>query len=489
MTTAFPPSRVASAYGAVVNFKNLAPGGFALAQRIAVIAPGTTAAAGYATTKRQIFSALEAGQTYGFGGPIHSIALQLFPSNGDGVGDIPVTIYPLVDGTTASLGTITPAGSPTAAGTYFVKQNNIVTASFELASGATVADATLAITTAVTNNVNMPTTAVDGTTVVNLTAKWKGLTGDNIVTSVEGPSLGMTFGIVQLTGGATDTPISATQTDQFGDTWETMIIQSNGSVAADLNTLSAFGEGRWAPEVSRPLVSFYSTNETSVATAITIPDARTTDRTNVQLSAPGSDDLPWTTTARMVARIAKVANGASPAKDYLRQQATGLTPGLDSDQWTSAERDTAVKGGSSTSSLRGGVISLEDTITMYHPLGDPTPAYRYVNDIVKLQNMLNDMRIVFDSDEWAGAPLIPNDQATTDRTAKQPKMADAELYKLIDSWGLRALLSDPAAAKLTVVSAIDSGNNRRLNMALTVQLSGNANVRSADLNFGFFFGA
>ena len=68
-------------------------------------------------------------------------------------------------------------------------------------------------------------------------------------------------------------------------------------------------------------------------------------------------------------------------------------------------------------------------------------------------------------------------------------MARSELFKLIDGWALDALISDPASAKLTVVAAIDGGNQRRLNLALTVQLSGNANIISADLNFGFFFGA
>ena len=488
MTTAISPSQVASIYGSLAIFQNLAPGGFALPQRIAVIAQGNTAAT-FAATKLQIFSSQSAGETYGFGSPIHLIAQQLFPTSGDGVGSIPVTVYPLLDGTTASTGTITPVGSPTASGTYFVKVNNIVSTSFELAASATVANATLAITTAVNAVLDMPTTAVDGTTVVNFTAEWKGLTGDDIVMSVEGPSLGMTFTVVDHASGATDPVIDAAVLDQFGDVFETMVIQSLGDTTAALDAMSAFGEGRWAATVSKPLVSFYASTVVAVATAITIPDARTTDRINSQLSAPGSLDLPWVVAARKLARIAKVANSASPAKDYVRQRATGLTPGLDSEQWTAAERQTAVTSGTSTSEVRGGIITLGDTVTMFHPAGDPTPAFRYVNDIVKLQNLLNDLAIVFDSEEWIGAPLIPNGQATTDKAARTPDDAKAEVKRLIDDWGLRALISDPATAKVSVVTAIDGGNPRRLNIALTVQLSGNANIISVDLNFGFFFGS
>jgi phage tail sheath gpL-like len=453
-----------------------------------VIAPGNTATT-YSTDKAQMFSAQQAGETYGFGSPIHRIVLRMLPPSGDGVGDIPVTVYPLVDGTTASAGTITPAGSPTANGTYRVLVNNIPSESFELLASASVADATAAITAATNAVLDMPTTAADGTTVVNFTAKWQGASGDNINLAVEGPSLGMTFGIVQHTGGGADATPGSTQFDQFGDDWETLGVQSNGGIAATLNAISDFNEGRWDPTVSRPILgAFYASTETDVATAIALPDSRTTDRTNSQLDAPGCLDLPWEIAARKATKIARVANSTSPASDYVRQVANGLTPGPAAVQWSSAQRDTAVKAGASTSEVRGGQITISDTVTMFHPVGDPTPAYRYVNDLVKLANMLNDLRIVFDSPEWAGAPLVPNGQAVTDRSAKRPKMAEAAVKSLIDSWGLRALISDPATAKDTVVANINGSNPRRLDIAFTIQLSGNANIISVDMDFGFFFG-
>lgn len=489
MTTAISPSRVGSIYGSLTTFKNLAPGGFAFPQRIAVIAQGNTATV-YAATKVQMFSAQQAGETYGFGSQIHEICLQLLPASGDGVGSIPVTVYPMVDGTTESVGTITPVGTTTAAGTYLVKINNLTSASFQLASGAVIADATAAIETAVNAATRLPVTSVDGTTVNTLTCKWKGVTGDSLIVSVEGPSVGMTFTIVQPTAGAGNPAIDAAVLGQFGTDWETFVIQSNADEAASLIALAAHNEGRWDPTVNLPANGyFYTSVETAVATAATIPDARTTDRTNVQLSAPGSSDLPWALTARAVARMAKVANSASPASDYNRQELTGLTPGLPADQWDAAERETAVTSGVSTSEVRGGLISLSDTVTMYHPAGDPTPAYRYVNNINKLLNMLNDLKIEFDTAKWLAAPLIPDGQATTDKAARSPSDAEAELFRLIESWGLRALLSDPQAARDSVVVAINGGNPRRLDLALTVQLSGNAGIVSVDLNFGFFFGS
>ncbi len=488
MTTAISPSRRASTTGLLTRFQNFATGGFGLEQRIAVIAQGATATT-YSTDKRQIFSAQDAGETYGFGSPLHEIGLQLFPPSGKQV-KLPVTFYPLVDGTTASDGDVAPSGTTTAAGTFFVRINQIDSASFQLPSGATVADAVAAIVLAVSSTTRHPMTAVDNaSTSADFTSKWKGETANDLVISIEGPAIGMTFVVTQPVGGAGDPVIDATATGQFGDTHETMVINGLGDTTAALDALAAFGESRWDAEIVKPFVSFYASVESTLATAITIPDARKADRINSQLSAPGCPNVPWAIAARMVAKISEVANSASPASDYVRVSVDGLTPGLNSVQWTSAERDTAVKSGTSTSEVRDGLITISDTITMFHPTGDPTPAYLYVNNIVKLMNLQTDLLRVFDSNIWIGSPLIPNGQATNNRDAKTPDMAKSEVFKLIDDWGLRALISDPATAKTSVVTAIDGGNDRRLNIDLAVQLSGNVNITSIDLNFGFFFGA
>jgi len=127
-------------------------------------------------------------------------------------------------------------------------------------------------------------------------------------------------------------------------------------------------------------------------------------------------------------------------------------------------------------------------VTFYHPTGDPTPAYRFVVDIVKLQNILFNLDLIFATDEWDGAPLIPDDQPTVNRDAKKPKTAVAAVAAMLDSLGLNAIISDPETAKLNTIAEIDSQNPKRLNLVTTVQLSGNTNIKSIDLEFGFFFG-
>jgi phage tail sheath gpL-like len=205
------------------------------------------------------------------------------------------------------------------------------------------------------------------------------------------------------------------------------------------------------------------------------------------LVAPASNDLPLIVAARELARIVVLAD-SNPPHDYVGQKATGLTPGADGNQWTYADRDQAVKDGVSTIEVKDGVINLSDTVTFYHPSGDPLPAYRYVVDIVKLQTTIFNLDLIFTLPEWQGAPLLPDADPTTNRTAKKPRMARAAIASMLDSLGLEAIISDPETAKDNTLAEINGTNPKRLDVVVPVQLSGNTNIISINLEFGFFFG-
>lgn len=492
VSTAVDASAVARTLGVQTLFKNVAAdAATALPQRIAVIGQGASAST-YATTKAQVTSAGQVADAYGYGSPLHLAVKQLFPSNGDGVGSIPVTVYPLIDdgAGVAAVGSITPSGSQTAAKSYRVKINNILSAQFTIAVGATLAAVAASMTTAINAVLEMPVIASTATTPDRtvLTAKWEGVSGNAIRAEIVGDvTAGTTFAVTHPVGGLNNPSISGALA-QVGDVWETMVI--NCLDAADtvaLDALSTFGEGRWGALTRKPLVAFFGNTEAAAATAAAVTDARKTDRTNVQLVAPGSKDLPFAVAARQVARIAVSANN-DPARDYGALRATGLTPGADSVQWLYPDRDLAVKQGSSTVEVSNGEVVIGDVVTCYHPVGDDNPAFRYVCDVVKLQNILNAFEKKFGGADWVGAPLIPDSQPTVNPNAKRPKTAKAEAAAIIDALGLDAVISDPAAAKASLVAEIDSGNPKRLNLSVSVQLSGNTNIISVDLNFGFYFG-
>jgi phage tail sheath gpL-like len=491
ISTAIDQSAIARVVGIKTDYVNLRSNDLLfLPQRIAVVGQGSTSVT-YSTTKRQFTRAFDVGSTYGFGSPLHLAALQILPVNGDGVGTIPVTFYPLDDAGAgvASAGDITPSGTQTIAASYRVAVNNILSEEFVIAPAASVEDRTAAITEAINSVLAMPIVAVDNSTVVDFTSKWKGVSANDIKVSIVGSTTaGTSFAITQPTGGLVNPDVDVAL-NQIGNVWETLVL--NCLDIADATTLgkyATFGEGRWGALTRKPLVVFTGNTAASVGSATAVSATRKTDRVNAQLVAPGSSDLPLVVAARQLSRIAVIANN-NPARDYGSTPATGLTPGSDSEQWMYPDKDQAVKAGSSTIKVEDGVVQLADTITFYHPDGDPTPAYRYVCDIIKVQQILFNLNLIFATPEWDGAPLIPDNQATFNRTAKKPKMAVAEVAALIDVLALNAIVSDPDSAKASIVAEIDSQNPKRLNLAFSVALSGNTNIISIDFNFGFYFGA
>ena len=102
--------------------------------------------------------------------------------------------------------------------------------------------------------------------------------------------------------------------------------------------------------------------------------------------------------------------------------------------------------------------------------------------------MIYNTDLIFNSPNWDGAPLVPDNQAVKNPKAKKPKMALGALYALFDAAALQAIISDPDFAKENSSASIDSTNPKRLNVVEVFKVSGNANVISIDLGFGFYFG-
>ena len=490
ISTAVDASAVARVVGIRTEFVDLRGGRVTLLpQRIAVIGQGNTAST-YSSTKLQVTSALQAAQTYGFGSPIHLAVQQLLPFTGDGVGSIPVTVYPLEDassGAVAATGIITPTNTASGTGVFRLFVNGIPSNAFSVSTGTTPEQFNDALTAAVNGTVGLPVTATDNGATASIVSKWMGSSANGITLRMEGPGdIGITIAITQPTGGATDPDINDAL-NQFGMVWETLVLNCLDSTTETLDKLSLFNEGRWGPLTRRPFVAFTGNNEPSVTTAITTPDGRGRDRTNCQLVAPGSPNLPVAIAARQLARIAALANN-NPPRDYGSQEASGLIPGTDAQQWNYVQRDQAVKGGSSTVEVRDGVVVISDVITFFAPEGDVLPPYRFVVDIIKLQNIIFNVDLIFNTPLWDGAPLIPDSQPTTNRSARKPKDAVAAVNSLLDNLGLEAIISDPETAKSRTRAGINTQNPKRLDIQLTVQVAGNDNITSIDLLWGFFFG-
>lgn len=481
-------SAVAQVLGITTEYRDTRDGSLLfLPQRIAIVAQGASSVT-YPTDKKQITSAGEAGAIFGYGSPIHLAAQELFPTNGDGVGAIPVTVYPLVDDVAgvAAEGAIEATGSPSARAVVRVVANNIRSAPALIEPGMAAAAIAQALADAGNAVLGFPMELTVDASELVATAKWKGASGNGLRLEIEGEVPGVTFSITQPTGGLGNPTVDGALA-KIGSVWETMIL--NALEFDDTTALDAFsewGEGRWGTLAHKPAVVFTGNTEADVDAATAVCELRRTDRVNAYLVAPGSKDLPFVVAARQVARIAKIANN-NPARNYIGQRATRLTPGAEEDQWDAIKRELAVSRGCSTIEVQNGEVTLGDVVTFYRPEGDPEPAYRHVCDIAKLQQLIFNIQLEFASETWRGAPLVPDGQVVTNPDAKKPSMAKAAMGSMLEAAGRAALVSDPTESAKGIIA--DITGPKRLDVVVPAKLSGNSNIIDVRLHFSFYWGA
>jgi phage tail sheath gpL-like len=488
-------SAIARVTGVDVAYRNFNRGRARfLPQRLAVIAQGRDSST-YSLDKFTALSAGQVGERMGYGSPAHLIARQLFPESGDGIGGIPVTIYPLEadSSAVAAAGAITASGTEgdeAIAGTVTI--GGVESDPFVIPASSSADAALELIKTAINSVLHMPVVA--GT--VNsgslpLAAKWSGLSGNDITINVDQITDDSTivYGSTAFSGGLVNPDVDDALAN-IGEVWETFILNAmNYDDTTTLGKFRTWGEGRWTALNKKPaLVAVGCVDDFDTRTAITDAAAQQSDRINFLIQSTGSQELPFVIAARGLAKdIIPTAND-NPAQGY-KGRLTGLQTGADSVQENYTTRNNAIKLGASTNIKVGSVAELSDIVTMYHPASDPDASFRYVVNIVKLQNIVYNVRLIFEADDWKGAPLLPDSAVTTNPTAKQPKNAAAALATLADNLELAAIIADAKFTKQNLSASISSQNPNRLDTTFPVKLSGNTEVKNNDIYFGFYLGA
>lgn len=480
------------------NFSNVTPN---LPQRIAILGEvNTTNQATVAFDEpREILSAQEAGQIYGYGSPIH-MAMRILRPQAGGVGGIPTIVYPQAEasGAVANEQTITVTGTADANITHNVVIGGRAildggSYAVNIEDGDTPTDVAAKIADAVNGVLGSPFTAVAAVGVVTLTAKFAGLTSQDLTVQVitGDEDAALTYAIAETAAGS-GTPTVTAALNNFGDDWNTIVLNTYGLETSVLDELETFNgipdptnpTGRFAGIVMKPFVAVTG----SVADEdTTITDARLNDVTIAVAPAPLSKGHPLEAAANMVVLFSRVSQN-TPNLDVAGKTYPDMpTPTSIGTMAVYNNRDAYVKKGNSTVSLSTGRYKIEDFVTTYHPVGELPPQFRYPRNLMLDFNVKFGYRILEEENVVDHSISNDDDPVEASKVVK-PKQWTAILNQYAESLARRALIADPAFMQDSIDVSISTTNPDRFETSFKYKRTGFARISSTTAEAGFNFG-
>lgn len=493
--------RISRIVGYKIKSGNFAESSPNLPQRLAVLAEANEAnQSGLDLTPTQITSAKQAGDKYGYGSPAYIMARILFPNQGGGVGSIPVFFYPQAkaSGAAAKVMSVVVAGTATANGTHtlVIAGRRGVDGSFydvNIVKGDTPTIIAGKVRDAINAVLGAPSSATAATDTVTTTAKWAGLTSNDITITVDdnGNNLGVTYTVATITAGS-GTPTVTTALNLTGNNWNTFVINSYGAVTNTMDELEAFNgipdptnpTGRYSSTKMKPFIALTG----SVADdPSSVTDARLNNVTIAICPAPLSKGLPMEAAANM-AVLATVVAQNNPNLDVAGQAYPDMpTPTVIGSMASDVSRDAIVKKGCSTVDLVSGVYVVQDFVTTYHKVGEVPPQFRWVRNLmidfnVRYGYFLLEQTHVVDHSIAADADIVSAQKVI------KPKQWIQLLNGFADDLAKRALVVDAEFMKNSITVNLSTTNPDRLETFFRYKRSGFARILSTTAEAGFNFG-
>lgn len=474
-----------------------------LPQVIAIFGEANTAnQSGLTVTKREVTSASEAAELYGYGSPIHSVMRILRPNSGDGVGGIPTVVFPqLTDsGATATTRVWTVVGTATANATHTVVVNGRTNLdfqeySFDVVVGDTATIVAGKIKDAINSVVSAPCSAANTAGAMTATTKWKGATSAefNISINYGTNAAGLSYSQTASTNGAGAVDL-ADSLAQFGDDWYTIVVNPYGT--SKLSQLEQFNgvpndtapTGRYAGLIYKPFCAYFGSvlsDKDDLAT-ITDDSARRSQVTNVLCPAPGSLGFTWEAASNVVA-LASVVYQNNPNLDVNNLSYPDMPIPVSNDSGDFKDynnRDFLVKKGCSTVILRNGAYVIQDLVTTYHPAGEVPLQFSYPRNL-NIDWNISDSYRTLETIYLKDKTLVADNQIVDVDGCIKPSEWKGIVYDLFDGEAEKALINDPSFSKASLRVQISTTNPNRFETAFSYKRTGIARIESTTATAGF----
>ena len=509
VSTAINVDSLSRVVGYAINPANFNPLSPNLPMRIAVFGEGNDAnQAGIVDGEAFPFiSSKEVGDKFGYGSPLYQLARILRPVTGNILGGIETIIYPQASdgGATATIlkasTTVATTVTENVKHTVIINgRDNIDGQRFDYFPKAGDDKATVdqLIIDAVSNVLSAPVTAVQNIDDIDFETKWTGVSGAELNVSFEtyGNAAGIVYAEISNTPGTGAVDLTAALA-AFGENWNTIVINPYPeNDAATLATLEAFNgdpitrDARYAPELFKPFVALFGSNESDKdnVVAITNAAARKSEVTNVLCPAPNASTFTWEAAANMCVTYALVANN-TPHLGNGGVTYPDLPVPSDEDIGDFSDyvaRDFMAKKGASTVNLTNGKYTVQDFQTTYFPDGETLPKFRKVRDVIVDWNIQYGWRIIMIRDIQDKAIADPNVAVRVANTTSS-KQVKALFFTFISDAAARALVADPDFSKSNTVVGVGSGNPARLDINTKYKRTSTADIVSTDVEVDFAF--
>ncbi|WP_279477033.1 phage tail sheath subtilisin-like domain-containing protein [Aeromonas veronii] len=370
----------------------------------------------------------------------------------------------------AAIGSYIFGGPATQAGTVY-----LLIAGQSVQVGVIAADTAASMATkaaaAINANKNLPVTAaVDGTDTarVNVTAKWKGLTGNDIdlrYNYYAGEQLppGVTITYTGMANGS-GAPDMAALIAAMPDEWYNHIMTPFNDTAS-LNTLRDELLTRWGPLKMSEAIAYTAFRGTYGET-ITFGEARN----DFLLSCMGTSKSPspsWEFAASYCG-VASYQLAIDPARPLQTLALPGILAPAKADRFAFDERNNLLKSGIATYQVQpGDVVAIEREVSMYqkNAFGDPDPSYLDITTPATLGKMRYDIKVMVTNrfprhklaDDNVLAQIDPAQPVVT------PKLMEQAILEVALDWVTAGLMENFDLFKETLSVYRDTADRNRLN--------------------------
>jgi phage tail sheath gpL-like len=452
-------------------------------QRVLVIGQKLAAGVAPANVPIRITQADQAIQKFGRGSMLAAMCAAFLANN-------PVAetwALPMADNGAgvAATKTITVTGPATAAGTL-----SLLIAGQKVEVGVADEDTATEVATAIAARVaalpDLPVTAASAAGVVTLTARHKGVAGNDIDVRVnyrtgEVTPAGLAIAIAAVTAGTGNPDVTAAFT-AIGDDWyNTFVLPWTDD--GNLDVVEAELADRFGPLRMIDGLAFTHAEDTYGDLA-TLGGARNSPHVSIG-GLKGCPTPPWIVAAAY-AGVVSYHGAIDPARPFQGLVLQGVLAPAVGDRFTREERDLLLRDGISTFTIdAGGNVAVERPITTHqtNAFGLPDVAYLDVNTLLTLSYLRWSTRARIGTKYGRHKLAADGTLYGAGQAVVTPKVIRAELISLFREWEEIGLVEDIEAFKRDLIVERDAGDVNRLNALLPPNLVNQFRVFAAQVQF------